>query len=757
MHSFFKQYTTGFLAAEPKRKRKTADEHILGKIEHILREIEDAITSLVRELNDIQWFDDPAVLEKVNELQEYIQTAISNPDVGIKRNMIHKIHEKVAGIVSELLYNTRAQQIIEDITKKTYGFGPEEETTKSEEKQNSEQKGTWRQAQLHMNGMNRFKGMYQQKIIPKTSASERNEQIRIMNCEIARLNRILTEKNEMISRLKHFAREYRPLQLRVKEAQRNETEAKHKLVNVQRCTQDDDVSPLFTEDDTHVTEVFFKEQMRIFTKAMSKKRKKSITAKDFVVIVYAPYYDEAFGNCYVPRIDEILDECHLDEVTEKVTCSLKASEIKKYFVQFATEKHFAEIYKRFDKFKQSSYVLQRLWDMGYHQAKDVVRGLEKLMNVPFLDKRDGDWKGIVFGVEPGICFVSGDDCTGVGDHIQPVRANRHVTGCYGGNSKWNLAPVISALNKPYKNMVLYQKASGQFHKICLDNATFENVSFAGFYFQDRQSFDAQYALKRGKLESESQRFNCLVRLRNFYKNNDNVHRLDNAILVRNSVHFYRLIQQAFNVDISLLKSIAALPSCSQRTQIPKFLTELQEQKVIMDILKSKTMNVKRLFQDSSGIKKAYRALWTELGLMNIVDFLKSSNAVKLLRWMETKEKKGLYQKVNALDKKVDALDIYMRLNLWQAYVLSIGNDVRRGNDVPKMEWEMSAEDFDKIEDILKKGVKIIHDGTKAFIDENAKAFIDENANDGTKAVIDENANDGTKAFIDENAKAIKMY
>jgi hypothetical protein len=74
-----------------------------------------------------------------------------------------------------------------------------------------------------------------------------------------------------------------------------------------------------------------------------------------------------------------------------------------------------------------------------------------------------------------------------------------------------------------------------------------------------------------------------------------------------------------------------------------------------------------------------------------------------------------------------------------------------------MEWEMSAEDFDKIEDILKKGVKIIHDGTKAFIDENAKAFIDENANDGTKAVIDENANDGTKAFIDENAKAIKMY
>ena len=563
--------------------------------------------------------------------------------------------------------------------------------------------------------------------------NERDDQIRIMNGEIDRLGRILTEKDNTVGFYRHFADEHRNLQLRVLEAQRNEAEAKQQLANVQRGTMDEDVSPLFTEDDPLLTKESFKISMQSFTVIMSKKRKNSITANDFVVIVYAPYYDEAFGDCYVPRIDEILDECHFDEVTEKVTCSLTSKEIKIYFLQKATKKHFAEIYKRFKQFKQSSYVLQRLWDMGYHQAKDVVGGLEK-QNVSFSDNIDGAWKGIVFGVQPGRCFVSGDPQKGVGDHIQPVRANRHVTGCYGGNSKWNLAPVISALNQPYKNMVLFLPGQRQFHKICLDNATFENVSFAGFDFQDHQSFDAQYALKRGKLES--QRFNCLVRLRNFYKYSTNVQRFDNAILVRNSTHFYRLIQQTFNVDISLLKSIAALPSCSQRMQIPKFFQALFKQNAIMDLLEPNIQsagiqftpdllkclfssdrqgfsndnqtNVERLFPNSSGIKKAYRALWTRLGLMTIVDFFKSSNAVNLLRWMETKEQKNLYL-------KVDALDIYMRLNLWQAYVLSI----RRGNDVPKMEWKMSAEDFDKIEDILKKGVQEIHGGTQAFIHENA--------------------------------------
>lgn len=557
----------------------------------------------------------------------------------------------------------------------------------------------------------------------------KSKEIDLLNDRLMRLDNKMEEKNTTVMYYRQFAVEHSKLQKKVRILQKNireaqRTKAKNQLV--QKTTMS------FASDDPLLTEASFKTFMVMFTTIMSKKFKNSMTANDFVVLVYAPYYDEAFGKCCVPRIDEILDECHFDEVREKVMCSLSASDIKKYFLQYATVKHFEEIYNCFDKFKQTSYVLQRLWDMGYHQAKDVVQGLEK-HNVPFLERLDGAWKSVIFGVQPGRCFVSGDPQKGVGDHIQPVRANRHVTGCYGGNSKWNLAPVISALNQPYKNMVLFLPEQGQFHKICLDNATFENVSFANFVFEDEASFRGQYASKRTELES--QRLNCLVRLRNFYKNNSHVQRLDNAILVKNSEHLFRLIEQTSNVNVGLLKSIVALPACSQRTHIPNFLEVLVNQISIMDQLKSNIQSteftpdllyclftdkrkknfadvepaVERLFPDSVGIKKAYRALWVKLGLMHVVDFLKNSNAIKLIKWMQTKENKKLYQ-------RVDALDIYMRLHLWQAYVSSI----RRENKVPKMEWNMSADDFDKIEDILKKGVQIIHDGTHAFIQETRK-------------------------------------
>ena len=128
-------------------------------------------------------------------------------------------------------------------------------------------------------------------------------------------------------------------------------EAKQQLADAQRPTlyDDDDVSHIFKSDPL-LTEASLKTFMRKFTKIMSKKRKSSMTANDFVVTVYAPYYDEAFGKCYVPRIDEILDECHFDEVTEKVTTPLSSSEIKKYLLQYATAKHFDEIYQRFQRF-----------------------------------------------------------------------------------------------------------------------------------------------------------------------------------------------------------------------------------------------------------------------------------------------------------------------------------------------------------------------------------------------------------------------
>jgi len=534
----------------------------------------------------------------------------------------------------------------------------------------------------------------------RCTVHQRDDKIRAMNAELDRRS----PKN--VSTL-------------TAESQRNETEAKQ-LAPL--CTSS--VSPLFA--DPLLTERSFKIAMQSFTTIISKKRKKPITANDFVVIVYAPYYVDAFGTCCVPRIDEILEECHLDQVTKKVTCSLKSSKIKKYFLQYATEQHFHEIYERFKDFKRSSCVFQRLWDMGYHQAQDVVQALEK-QNVPFCNETDGAWKSIIFGIGGGKCFVSGDRHKGVGDHIRPIRANRHVTGCYGGDSKWNIGPVISALNQPYKNMVLFLPDLKQFYKICLDTATFQNVSFDGFTFEDSQSFEAQYAAKR--VELESQRFDCLVHLRNFYKNNAHVQRFKNAILVRNSGHFYRLLQQMFSVDILLLQSLVALPSCSRRAHIPNFVEVLMQQHAIMDLFKvhfqsvqvtsnllrclfssdrqtfstDDRMNVEKLFPNSVGIKKAYRALWTRLGLMTIVDFVKSSsNTGKLLRWMDTKEKKKLY-------RKVDALDIYMRLNLWQAYVSSRGN--------PKMEWKMGVKQFDRIEAILKKGVQAIHDGTQAFIRE----------------------------------------
>ena len=83
-------------------------------------------------------------------------------------------------------------------------------------------------------------------------------------------------------------------------------------------------------------------------------------------------------------------------------------------------------------------------------------------------------------------------------------------------------------------------------------------------------------------------------------------------------------------------------------------------------------------------------MWVNLGLMQVVDFQKfKRHKVNKMDANQRKEKSI---------QKVDALDIYMRLSLWQAYVSSI----RRDGKVPKMEWTMTVEDFDRIEDILKR-------------------------------------------------------
>ena len=518
-----------------------------------------------------------------------------------------------------------------------------------------------------------------------------SEEIRNLTCTLRHTNEELAQKDETVRFYRKFATEHRSLQGQIKAAKRGEAEAKKRAAELESAQKQGESKeecdvPQFSGNDELLSDKRFQTFMTRFTKVVSKKRIRSISATQFVNIIYAPYYDEAFGKCYVPRIDEILDECHFDEVTEKVTCALSATYIK--------------------------YVLQRLWDMGYHQAKDVVRGLEQ-KNVEYVDDIDGAWKNIIFGVEPGVCFVSGESQKGVGDHIQPVRANRHVTGCYGGNSKWNLASVISALNQPYKNMILFLPQQMKFVKICLDSAAFTNISF-NFNFTAEQAkprFNAYYNEQRSFLESRP--VNCLVQLRNFYKNNANVQRLDGATLVKNVDHFFTLIGQAVGVSTNVLKSIVALPSCSQRAHIQPFweaLTTNPAAKEILNLLKATvpnlTLDVEQLFPTSGGIKKAYSAFWEGLKLTHVVKFLKSSNALKFMKWMQTKEDKKLY-------KKADALDIYMRLSLWKAYVSS----VHRQGKVPKMEWKMRADEFVRIEEILKRGVQGIHDETKAFIEE----------------------------------------
>ena len=89
----------------------------------------------------------------------------------------------------------------------------------------------------------------------------------------------------------------------------------------------------------------------------------------------------------------------------------------------------------------------------------------------------------------------------------------------------------------------------------------------------------------------NQRLNCLVRLRNFYKNNAHVQRLDNAMLVNNSEHLFRLIERASNVNVGLLKSIVTLPACSQRTHFRFFCRRLLKQNAILEKLQANTESV----------------------------------------------------------------------------------------------------------------------------------------------------------------------
>ena len=111
--------------------------------------------------------------------------------------------------------------------------------------------------------------------------------------------------------------------------------------------------------------------------------------------------------------------------------------------------------------------------------------------------------------------------------------------------------------------------------------------------------------------------------------------------------------------------------------------------------------VSSVFSDTLSLKKSKNALWRLLGVDERLERLEKTKASTHLLWMKKKEEKGLYRKVNAVE-------ICAKLGMWAAYV------EKRG---AKMEWKMNTEDLEKIERILKGGVRYIHERTKKFVED----------------------------------------
>jgi hypothetical protein len=544
---------------------------------------------------------------------------------------------------------------------------------------------------------------------------------------LERKKNLEVDYGELVNLLQHSERNVKKQKRNIKKQKRHTKSAKRKLRELQDQLQQGDSSsddaPVFDVDDAPLTSVQCSSWLKKFTEAAVRKPgARSMSVNKFVCIVYAPYFDEAFGKVYVPRIDEILDECHFDEVTDKVRCDIKSDVIKQYFMQNATYEHFAEIHKNFVVYKETSYVLQRLWDMGYHQAKDVVQGLEDKHNIPF-EQTDELMKESVFGVPNGKCFVSGQSHTGVGDHIQPVRGNRHITGCYGGNSKWNLAPVISSLNQPYKNIILYLRDEGVFIKVCLDNTTID-IDYEDFF--DSGDFSTIYDSKIQMLKGPVR---CVTKLRNWYRYNQNIQTYENAVIVQNVKHFEIILKETCGLDDAQLNTLLSIPTFSRRDQSEAFISKIKKTPLWEFVLGKLSLSsemsentlkclfssledraqfpeeirqiVSSVFSDTLSLKKSKNALWRLLGIDERLERLEKTKASKHLFWMKKKKEKGLYQKVNAVE-------ICAKLGIWSAYVETRG---------AKMEWKMNTEDLENIERILRGGVRYIHERTKKFVED----------------------------------------
>jgi len=477
------------------------------------------------------------------------------------------------------------------------------------------------------------------------------------------------------------------------------------------------------------------------------KGKKQMSHKQFVEMVYYPYSQQAFGIVYLQTLsEEIINACEEDEMTETIQCTLSPKEIESYLLKHKLFElqHIKEL---FGNYKHSSYVLQRLWDMGYHQAKDVVKGFEETQASSFKPEH-ALTKTRIFGFEnddlpANTCFVSGASQMGVGDHIYPVRAIRHITGCYGGNSQWNLVPVKSDLNQPYKTCILYL-SDQTLIKTSLDYTTLEpiddfpNLSYLTDNVHKKEKFTRRY--NRVKKRFENQPFKAVIRKKGWYLEDNKsqkeiVH--NGCILVRNIEHLWHLM----NISKDDLDKFDTFPKLTtwmpDRDNNPKqFIINCLEKKWILDSIASSlgieqgqvrdflnifikktprsddeqnrfveyTKNVPWPLKKSHTLKECLNFILELTGFKEIASKLTISNAIPIKTWLENKEAKGMYE-------KADAYDIWFKLCLWEHYVSTITTPCGS----PKMFWEMTVSDFDVVEESLRMGVKSIDKATQDFL------------------------------------------
>ena len=385
--------------------------------------------------------------------------------------------------------------------------------------------------------------------------------------------------------------------------------------------------------------------------------------------------------------------------------------------------------------------------MGYHQAKDVVKGFEETQASSFKPEH-ALTKTRIFGFEnddlpANTCFVSGASQMGVGDHIYPVRAIRHITGCYGGNSQWNLVPVKSDLNQPYKTCILYL-SDQTLIKTSLDYTTLEpiddfpNLSYLIDNVHKKEKFTRRY--NRVKKRFENQPFKAVIRKKGWYLEDNKsqkeiVH--NGCILVRNIEHLWHLM----NISKDDLDKFDTFPKLTtwmpDKDNNPKqFIMNCLEKEWILDSIASSlgieqgqvrdflnifikktprsddeqnrfveyTKNVPWPLKKSHTLKECLNFILELTGFKEIASKLTISNAIPIKTWLENKEAKGMYE-------KADAYDIWFKLCLWEHYVSTITTPCGS----PKMFWEMTVSDFDVVEESLRMGVKSIDKATQDFL------------------------------------------